>query len=630
MTPGALDTFEMDYLMACLERHKAGDWGDLCAEDKTANEEDLKTGGRLFSNYKQGAGKGAPALYIITEADRSVTTLLLPDEYLVFFSGREGMLSPARVLARKVAEDLTYGWLVKVKRGWLATVNGEGELKGKFDKLRAFVGHLGEQVRFQYQGLHTRHPFMTPGRALDAAIAEVQKKITALESKHDFAWMDKVMADKAWQAFRDDLHEIEGVSAGKLIREMGGTEAFWKKYPEDKVLADAYDKARGVFWAMTEKPEKFFGPATTAFEKVMKLLYADAKELAEARAKGLEIPDESMAKEFDLYGAKVIIADPNVTPYEAQQYLRGADQAYALLGRKKLLAPWRGVFFIESMEAKQFSEEMTAAYARLGYKDMRASAGTYHSGKDAVVLTVAPGKKFVGTLVHELGHRYWFKVMRPEQRARFNSLVRTNPSAETRDLPSGWMEGGDPDFDLTKLLDDFRATLKDMSEDVYKMPQDAKPWLRAHLISRKFGAKFDALLAGAPKELQTDALDILNPLFAAIDGFDLFTDEEKAALTKKEVSQIVHDWWASDLPTAKRAFERLVAQALSSAGKVKPVSPVSDYGASSIEEAFAEAWEHYVMGEDMDRDQLESFRSVLSRRFRRRPLVRALLAALRA
>lgn len=628
MTPGALDTFEMDYLMACLERHKAGDWGDLCAEDKAANEEDLKTGGRLFSNYKQGAGKGAPALYIITEADRSVTTLLLPDEYLVLFSGREGMLSPARVLARKVAEDLTYGWLVKVKRGWLATVNEEGELKGKFDKLRAFVGHLAEQVRFQYQGLHTRHPFMTPGRALDAAIAEVQKKLTALESKHDFAWMDKVMAEKAWQAFRDDLHEIEGVSAGKLIREMGGTEAFWKKYPEDKVLADAYDKARGFFWAMTEKPEKFFGPATTAFEKVMKLLYADAKDLAEARAKGLEIPDESMAKEFDLHGLKIVIADPNVTPYEAQQYLRGADQAYALLGRKKFLAPWRGVVFIESMEARQFTEEMTAAYARLGYKDMRASAGTYHDGKDAVVLTVAPGKHFVETLVHELGHRYWFKFMKSEQRARFNALIQTNPSEQTRAYPSGWMEEGTPGFDLTGLLEAFRGAFKDMAEDVSKMTSDAKPWLRAHLISRKFGARFDDLLADAPKELQTEALDVLNPLFSALDGFDLFTDEEKAALTKKDVQQFVHDWWANDLPTAKRAFERLVAQALASSGKVKPVAPVSDYGQSSIEEAFAEAWEHYVLERDMSRDQLESFRSVLARRFRLRPRVRALRAAL--
>lgn len=540
------------------------------------------------------------------------------------------MVSPARVAARRVAEDLTRDWLMKVKRGWLATVTGEGEVKEKFDKLREFVGYLVEQVRFQYQGLSTRYPFMSAGKALTDAAAEVQKKITTLESKHDMLLLSKVMADKAWQAFRDDLYEIEGVSAGKLIREMGGVEAFWEKYPEDKVLSEKYDAAREALWKLTGNAEKFFGPATTAFEKVMKLLYADAKALAEAKAQGLEVPDESMAKEFELYGAKIVIADPSVTPSDAQQYLRSADKAYALLGRKKLLAPWRGVFFIESMGSKKFTEEMTAAYARLGYKDMRASAGTYHDGKDAVVLTVAPGTAFVETLVHELGHRYWAKTMRSEQRARFNSLVRTNPSKMTRGLPSGWMEEGAPGFDLTTLLDDFREVLKDMAEDVYKLPKDAKPWLRAHLISRKFGQRFEDLLADAPKELQDGALDILNPLFAAIDGFDLFTDEEKEALTKKDVSQIVHDWWSGDIPTAKRAFERLVAQALSSSGKVKPVTPVSDYGASSIEEAFAEAWEHYVTGNDMDRDQLESFRSVLSRRLRLRPAVKALLAALAA
>lgn len=58
MTPGALDTFEMDDLMACLKRHKAGDWGDLCAEDKAANEEDLKTGAGCSPTTSKGRAKG--------------------------------------------------------------------------------------------------------------------------------------------------------------------------------------------------------------------------------------------------------------------------------------------------------------------------------------------------------------------------------------------------------------------------------------------------------------------------------------------------------------------------------------------------------------------------------------------
>jgi hypothetical protein len=61
-----------------LSRHLRGDWGDLCLEDKTENELSLKHGYRLMSSYPVTQTE---KLWIITEADRSVTTLLLPEEY---------------------------------------------------------------------------------------------------------------------------------------------------------------------------------------------------------------------------------------------------------------------------------------------------------------------------------------------------------------------------------------------------------------------------------------------------------------------------------------------------------------------------------------------------------------------
>lgn len=76
-TPGAL-ALEVD-LTRYLHRHHCGDWGDeLCAEDKAANEQALKDGSRLLSCYRTPAGD---RLYIITEWDRSMTTILLPSEY---------------------------------------------------------------------------------------------------------------------------------------------------------------------------------------------------------------------------------------------------------------------------------------------------------------------------------------------------------------------------------------------------------------------------------------------------------------------------------------------------------------------------------------------------------------------
>jgi hypothetical protein len=64
-------------MLALLSRHVRGDWGDLDEQDKKENEFSVEKGFRILSTY----GTGMTKLWIITEADRSVTTLLLPDEY---------------------------------------------------------------------------------------------------------------------------------------------------------------------------------------------------------------------------------------------------------------------------------------------------------------------------------------------------------------------------------------------------------------------------------------------------------------------------------------------------------------------------------------------------------------------
>ena len=80
-TPGALAALEESGTSAIvyLQRHAAGDWGEVCQEDKKANEFALKEGLRILSAYKLPVT--SEKLWVITEADRSATTLLLPDEY---------------------------------------------------------------------------------------------------------------------------------------------------------------------------------------------------------------------------------------------------------------------------------------------------------------------------------------------------------------------------------------------------------------------------------------------------------------------------------------------------------------------------------------------------------------------
>lgn len=72
------DTNSMEELLGFIDRHVAGDWGDLDQHDKDANDQALKTGGRLFSAYNTATDI---RVWVITEADRSYTTALLPADY---------------------------------------------------------------------------------------------------------------------------------------------------------------------------------------------------------------------------------------------------------------------------------------------------------------------------------------------------------------------------------------------------------------------------------------------------------------------------------------------------------------------------------------------------------------------
>jgi len=79
-TPGAQAALEgsKETPELYLARHGAGDWGTVCADDAALNDQALIDGDRVLSAYELG---DKTRLWIITECDRSVTTLLLPEEY---------------------------------------------------------------------------------------------------------------------------------------------------------------------------------------------------------------------------------------------------------------------------------------------------------------------------------------------------------------------------------------------------------------------------------------------------------------------------------------------------------------------------------------------------------------------
>ncbi len=78
-TPGATMVLNQLNISAfsLLSRHICGDWGDMTSDDKQYNDEALTDGSRIFSAYQFDTVK----FWVITEADRSATTILLPEEY---------------------------------------------------------------------------------------------------------------------------------------------------------------------------------------------------------------------------------------------------------------------------------------------------------------------------------------------------------------------------------------------------------------------------------------------------------------------------------------------------------------------------------------------------------------------
>jgi hypothetical protein len=78
ITTNANKTLAEDDVFKALARHVSGDWGEVCKEDWKTNDNALKHGERLLSEY---TSKDNEKFWIITEWDRSVTTVLLPEDY---------------------------------------------------------------------------------------------------------------------------------------------------------------------------------------------------------------------------------------------------------------------------------------------------------------------------------------------------------------------------------------------------------------------------------------------------------------------------------------------------------------------------------------------------------------------
>jgi hypothetical protein len=78
VTPGVAGKLDFAEIESAVQRHASGDWGEIDEEDRQLNNRRVERGGPIASIYKSSKGV---KYYVLTEADRSTTTVLLPEEY---------------------------------------------------------------------------------------------------------------------------------------------------------------------------------------------------------------------------------------------------------------------------------------------------------------------------------------------------------------------------------------------------------------------------------------------------------------------------------------------------------------------------------------------------------------------
>lgn len=358
--------------------------------------------------------------------------------------------------------------------------------------------------------------------------------------------------------------------------------------------------------------------------------------------------------EFDLYGMKVVVDDKTLGAYDVEKYVKYLDVAYQKMKQKGVASAWYGKVFIQCQGCGGVNRNNGGGVG-----------GHYVIGKDTVAIFERPSSFIVELMAHELGHRYWFKQMTQSQRGKFESIVRVRTKGQ-KPVPG----------ELRLISDEKVAEAKDLVRAVGQKALNAvnefkSAILRAkkhrQAIEREYPALAQAgwALAGDIwSALQSSGADtLLNPEVKS-----LYTSCLEAAEAARKVmydadetikrrmmavpdpttpidnvdrywmgvlKQVLPGWYreVSDIiAEAINAGHRFINKAVADyneAEKDRPakrlkewedawendpreVMPVSDYGKSNIDEAFAEAFAHYVMGEDMTRDQIESFKAVLN------------------
>ena len=158
------------------------------------------------------------------------------------------------------------------------------------------------------------------------------------------------------------------------------------------------------------KKSKLEWDPTKWVERIQGVLAANYSEEA--------VQETANFEKFDLKGMKVIVQDETIEESTLRAYIKYILKAYALLQNKKLGKVWYGTVFLQPEGA-----------GGVNYNTGGGVGGHYRIEKNTISVFSRPSDFITELMVHELGHRYWFKHMNESQRAKFSTLVRVKPTA---------------------------------------------------------------------------------------------------------------------------------------------------------------------------------------------------------
>jgi len=541
----------------------------------------------------------------------------------------------------KRGELLTKSWLMGVRRGWLSLlephiVEWKDVLKA-IGKLDEFVRNLREQILFV-----RRNPLTLPnseeGKKL---LKQFDTLLNAIDNQHSTAahWMD---VDQRSDFRSLGFSQEEGAHMFELYK---------TKFSD---MMTTYVRTR-------RKPGQYITTREANLTELLDKILDTLREGASRLEKAIKIEEatqplgisptlmeykEPAFKEFSFGRMKVIV----VGTQDSREYIKRLDKAYQLIQKKGFEKLWYGVLFV-SRNFHKLDPDSVEAYRIAGYKDLQSRAGAYHSGSDIMEMTAPPTKWLSDAIIHELGHRYWFKFMKSPQRARFVDLIKVNIPGKSGIL-------------IPEKIND--QLLTNIEKNVYDNHIKVARALEAFQKDTQF---FSKAIAKATDVLFNVVSNFVKVVFKAIENLSTYVLPSEDPHVKEKWQQVqkylnaCEVWvkklfelenkiqslpdgtdfqkvfdeerteWVIEMHARIMEAEGAAYQLIIDLNEVqnrkieeakkerdphldpsdpRPIFPVSEYGKSNAEEAFAEAFEHYVTGKDMNRDQLESFRSVLA------------------